>query len=98
MAEGDGEPVLVELAEALQGLDRVNPLRVAGRVKEVTGLVVRATVPSVRVGELVYIDVDPLPGGGSTRGRLQAEVVGFRGDEIVLMPLGPVGGIGPDAV
>jgi type III secretion protein N (ATPase) len=100
MAQDDGEPVLVEIAEALQILDKVNPLRVAGRVQEVTGLVMRATVPAVRVGELVYVDVEPVPGeaAGQGAGRLQAEVVGFRGDEIVLMPLGPVAGVGPDAI
>ena len=96
----DGEPVLVEISEALQALDRTNPLRIAGRVAEVTGLVVRATVPGVRVGELVTIDVETLPGvlAGQGATRLQAEVVGFRGDEVVLMPLGPVAGIGPDAI
>jgi type III secretion protein N (ATPase) len=96
----DGEPVLVEISEALQALDRTNPLRIAGRVAEVTGLVVRATVPGVRVGELVTIDVETLPGVLTGQGatRLQAEVVGFRGDEVVLMPLGPVAGIGPDAI
>ncbi len=99
MAEREGEPVLVEIAEALQALEQVNPLRVAGRVKEVTGLVMRATVPSVRVGELVYVDAEPLPGDQvAGTPRLQAEVVGFRGDEVVLMPLGAVTGIGPDAV
>ncbi len=95
----EGEPVLVEISEALNALDRVNPLRIAGRVAEVTGLVVRATIPGVRVGEMVTIDVDALPGvlaQGATR--LQAEVVGFRGDEVVLMPLGPLAGIGPDSV
>ena len=100
MADGDGEPVLVEISEALQALDQVNPLRIAGRVAEVTGLVVRATIPGVRVGEMVTIDVDALPGvpGGQAATRLQAEVVGFRGEEVVLMPLGPVAGIGPDSV
>lgn len=99
MAERDAEPVLVEIAEALQALEQVNPLRVAGRVKEVTGLVMRATVPSVRVGELVYVDSEPLPGeAAAERPRLTAEVVGFRGDEVVLMPLGTLAGIGPDAV
>jgi type III secretion protein N (ATPase) len=100
MAERDGEPVLVEIAEALKVLDQVNPLRIAGRVKEVTGLVMRATLPGVRVGELVYVDVEPLPGEvtGQGSGRLLAEVVGFRADEIVLLPLGAVAGVGPDAV
>jgi type III secretion protein N (ATPase) len=90
------EPLLVDLGEALRTLDQVNPLRIAGRVTEVTGLVVRATVPGVRVGELVYIDVERLQGQPGER--LQAEVVGFRGDEVVLMPLGEIAGIGPDAV
>jgi type III secretion protein N (ATPase) len=100
MADGDGKPGLVEISEALQALDQVNPLRFAGRVAEVTGLVVRATIPGVRVGELVTLDVDALPGVLADQGspRLQAEVVGFRGDEVVLMPLGLVAGIGPDSV
>ncbi len=87
----DPKPDLVDIGEALRALDEVNPLRVAGRVTEVTGLVVRATAPGVRVGELVHVDL--LDGK-----RVQAEVVGFRGDEVVLMPLGDVMGLSPDAV
>ena len=89
MAQPD--PELVDIGEALRALDQVNPLRLAGRVTEVTGLLVRATIPGVRVGEVVFIDTGEGP-------RVQAEVVGFRGDEVVLMPLGELGGIGPDAV
>ena len=85
--------VLEDLGAALARLDAVNPLRVVGRVTEVTGLVVRATVPGIRVGELVWID--GAPGGGV---RVRAEVVGFRGDEVVLVPLGDATGIGPDAL
>ena len=85
--------VLEDLGAALARLDAVNPLRVVGRVTEVTGLVVRATVPGIRVGELVWID------GGTAGGvRVRAEVVGFRGDEVVLVPLGDATGIGPDAL
>jgi len=95
VTESDVEPALVELGDALKALDQVNPRRLAGRVTEVTGLVVRATIPGVRVGELVYIDRDAMPGAGrAIEPRLQAEVVGFRGDEVVLMPLGEVAGIG----
>lgn len=95
MSDSDG-PQLVELAEALQALDRANPLRIVGRVTEVTGLVIRAAVPGVRVGETVTIDIDPLC--AQAGGRIRAEVVGFRGDEVVLMPSGPIAGIGPDAI
>src|SRR5256885_12840248 len=82
---------VVELGEALRALDQVNPLRLAGRVTEVTGLVMRATIPGVRVGELVFVDL-------AAGRRVQAEVVGFRGEEVVLLPLGDTAGIGPDAV
>lgn len=59
-----------------------------GRVDEVTGLVIRATVPGVALGEVVHVDrrdKSPLP----------AEVVGFRGEQAVLVPLGELAGIAP---
>jgi type III secretion protein N (ATPase) len=99
-------PELVDVGEALARLDQVNPLRLAGRVSEVTGLLVRATIPGVRVGELVWIDNAPAGALHASLGatppesaaRLQAEVVGFRGEEVVLMPLGEATGIGPDSL
>ena len=86
----DAPAALDDLESALARVDAVNPIRTAGRVTEVTGLVVRATAPGARVGELVGIET------GATR--VQAEVVGFRGDEVVLMPLSDLAGIGPDAL
>ena len=76
-----------DLGRALARLEDANPRRASGRVTEVTGLVIRACLPGIRVGELVTVD-----------DRLQAEVVGFRGDEVVLMPLGEAVGIGPDSL
>jgi type III secretion protein N (ATPase) len=59
-----------------------------GRVDEVVGLVVRATLAGVALGEVVKID---------RRGRepLAAEVVGFRGEQVVLLPLGDLAGVAP---
>ena len=109
-------PELLDLGDALERLDRVNPMRLAGRVSEVTGLLIRATVPGIRVGELVWIENAPGTVAGPASGfasglasgpgsafsggvsRVQAEVVGFRGDEVVLMPLGEAAGIGPDSM
>jgi len=94
----------VPLGEALARVDAASPLALVGRVTEVTGLLVRAAIPATRVGELVWIETGrpagaPASGGraGSSPVRVQAEVVGFRGDEVVLMPLGEAVGIGPDA-
>ncbi len=86
MAEGPGSAL--DLGQALARLESAAPRRESGRVTEVTGLVVRASVPGVRVGEIVTFE-------GSA---LEAEVVGFRGDEVVLMPLGEATGIGPDSL
>jgi len=59
-----------------------------GRVDEVVGLIVRATVPGVALGELVRID-------RRAAAPLVAEVVGFRGEQAVLLPLGELAGIAP---
>jgi ATP synthase in type III secretion protein N len=80
-----------DLGLALSRLEAASPRREAGRVTEVTGLVIRATVPGARVGDVVRI-------GEPGKGELSAEIVGFRGDEAVLMPLGEPTGIGPDAL
>jgi len=89
-----------DLDRALARLDEAAPRREAGRVTEVTGLVIRASVPGVRVGELVTISPAgaPAAAGSAATATLDAEVVGFRGDEVVLMPLGEPTGIGPDAL
>jgi len=80
----------LDLERALSLVDGAQPAQVAGRVSELTGLVVRATAPGARVGELVVIDRAAAP-------PLAAEVVGFAGDEVVLLPLGATDGIGPDS-
>lgn len=74
----------------LDRLDTVDTVQVRGRVRQVTGLVVRASVPEARVGEVVEVACR----GGH---KLRAEVVGFEGDDIVLMPLGGVKGLGPQS-
>jgi len=82
---------LLDLDDALKIVDGVQTARVAGKVTELTGLVLRATAPGARAGELVIIE-------RSRGGPLRAEVVGFRGDEVVLLPLGDAAGVGPDSV
>lgn len=79
----------IDLSHYLTLLKESSLLRVRGRVTELTGLVIKASVPNVRVGEVVYIR--------SRNGKVKAEVVGFQGDEVMLMPLGELSGIGPDS-
>ena len=110
---GRADPLRFE--DALRTLERTVPHRIAGRVTELTGLVLRATAPGARAGELVEIErlyepgSEPLPelqSQGQTQAHAQAgreapllaEVVGFRGEEVVLLPLGSVAGVGPSSV
>jgi type III secretion protein N (ATPase) len=61
-----------------------------GHVHSVVGLVVHATVPGAALGEVVNIDRRARP-------PLAAEVVGFRGEEVILLPLGELAGVAPAA-
>jgi type III secretion protein N (ATPase) len=81
----------LNLDAALAVVDGTTAPRVAGRVTELIGLVLRATAPGARAGELVVID-------RARGGPVRAEVVGFHGEEVVLLPLGSADGIGPDSV
>ena len=72
-----------------QAIDQVDPLTRYGKVCDIVGLVVEALGPAdIALGELCYIGD---PGSDPVR----AEVVGFRGSKVLLMPLGQIEGIRP---
>jgi flagellum-specific ATP synthase len=73
-------------------LDQVDSVAVSGRVAQAVGLVIEGYAPMTTVGELCEISRED--GGGS----IAAEVVGFRGDRVLLMPLGEMQGIGPGSL
>lgn len=79
------------LGGALDALERADLTQATGRVKALVGLSIRATLPGLRVGDVVTIE-------RRTAGPLEAEVVGFDLDDARLMPLGDPAGIGPDDV
>ena len=81
----------IDLARYQKLVKETQSVRVRGRVTELTGLVIKAAVPNVRVGEVCEI----LGNGG--RSKVRSEVVGFQGDHVMLMPLGELYGIGPDS-
>lgn len=65
--------------------------RLHGRVLESTSLVIRASVPLVSLGELCDITL-----AGQER-NLLAQVVGFRENDVFLMPLGETSGLSPNS-
>ena len=79
---------VVDFSKYHHNLSVVSTYNLKGKVTELTGLVVRAVVPGVRIGELCFIE--PL----HSKSSIKAEVVGFKDQEVLLMPLGNLEGIG----
>jgi len=67
----------------------VRPFRVTGRVELVRGLLLEAMLPGARVGEVATIT--------DARAQVLAEVVGFAGSRVQLLPLGSAAGLGEGA-
>ena len=80
----------IDLSRYVQALEEAQTVRVRGRVTELAGLLIKATIPGVRMGEVVEIRCQG-------RSAVRAEVVGFRREEVMLMPLGELVGVGLDS-
>ncbi len=76
-----------DLTKIKQAIHKSNPLPVQGEVTRVVGLTVEARGPATRIGEICTIR-------GSSK-ELECEVVGFRDESILLMPLGNLEDIAP---
>lgn len=68
-------------------LEEAEVIRVYGKVTQVVGLVAESSGPNARIGDVCLIDVE---GGGPP---VVTEVVGFRRDRTLLMPLGDMAGV-----
>lgn len=73
----------------LQGLEQMQIATVHGRITEVVGMLIKAVIPQVKIGELCLIKREGEP--------LKAEVIGFTQEEVILSPLGEMSGIGPSS-
>lgn len=82
----DSNPSLDKLMSHLEDVELTT---VHGRITEAVGMLIRAVVPQVKMGEMCLIKREGEP--------LAAEVVGFTKDEVLLSPLGDMTGIGPSS-
>ena len=73
----------------IEHLDDVELTTVHGRITECVGMLIKAVVPQVKMGEVCLIKRDGNP--------LLAEVVGFSQETVYLSPLGDMQGIGPSS-
>ena len=82
-------PVYSSLGSYISGIENFPVLRKEGRVMQVIGHMVEATNPGCSVGGMCKI-FNP-----ATKSSVTAEVVGFRKDRMLVMPLHNAHGIGP---
>lgn len=75
--------------QLLTSLDTVELTHVNGRITEIVGMLIRAIVPNVKIGELCLVKREGEP--------LRTEVVGFTREEVILSPLGAMTGVGPSS-
>ncbi|HEV8052867.1 MAG TPA: flagellar protein export ATPase FliI [Parachlamydiaceae bacterium] len=71
------------------GLDDLELTTVNGRITEIVGMLIKAIVPGVKIGEVCLVKRDGEP--------LRTEVVGFTREEVLLSPLGEMTGVGPSS-
>jgi type III secretion protein N (ATPase) len=81
------DPAL-DVGPVVQRIQEARLLDVVGRVVQVRGLLVEASAPGARVGEVVWLR--------GQEGDIPAEVVGFAQERAQLLPLGTAAGIGAD--
>ncbi len=91
-SHGDGmADQLINLSKYRSAVESVKPIKLHGQVTQVVGLVIEGYCPDTSVGAICEIrpqNGDPIP----------AEVVGFRNNKALLMPLGELRGVGLDSL
>jgi flagellum-specific ATP synthase len=73
-------------------LAAVDPMMLCGKVTKVIGLVIEANGPASRIGAIC--DIHPM----GNQSAIRAEIQGFRGNRVLLMPLEEIRGIGPGSL
>jgi flagellum-specific ATP synthase len=79
----------LQVQKYLDALVHLDPVRINGKVTQVIGLTVESEGPDARIGDVCQIV------RAGTGDSVLAEVVGFRGNRLILMPFGELESIGP---
>ncbi len=82
--------VPVDFESIIEHLDEIEMTTISGRITETVGMIIRAVVPNVKVGEICLVKREEME-------PLMCEVVGFTSEEVILSPLGDMKGIGPSS-
>jgi type III secretion protein N (ATPase) len=79
----------MDFESVFKQLDEISLTAMNGRITEIVGLLIKAVVPEVKMGEICMIKRPGTP--------LLAEVVGFTKDEVFLSPMSEMTGVGPSS-
>lgn len=79
-----------DFQDVFSKLDDVEVTTLSGRITEIVGMLIKAVVPQVKIGEVCLVKRDNME-------PLMCEVVGFTAEEAFLSPLGEMSGVGPSS-
>jgi len=78
------------MEQLIDQIDEIEVTSVNGRITETVGMIIRAIIPNVRIGEVCLVKRENME-------PLMCEVIGFTSEEVLLSPLGEMIGIGPSS-
>lgn len=83
----------MNVTNLLERIDEIDTFKRYGRVKRVVGLMIESQGPESSIGDVCFIHV-----GTANKRKIQAEVVGFKDENIVLMPYTSIQDISPGSL
>jgi len=83
----------VKASDLLEHIDFIDSFKRFGRVKRVVGLMIESQGPESSIGDVCFIHV-----GTKKRRKIQAEVVGFKDENVILMPYTSLHDISPGSL
>lgn len=83
----------MKAADLLEQIDFIDSFKRFGRVKRVVGLMIESQGPESSIGDVCFIHV-----GTKKRRKIQAEVVGFKNENVILMPYTSLHDISPGSL
>ncbi|QAT50690.1 flagellar protein export ATPase FliI [Caproiciproducens sp. NJN-50] len=83
---------MVDLRSACEIVTKIDPLCYKGKVKNIVGMMMETTGLDARIGDICTI------GGQNGEPPVEAEAVGFRDGNVLLMAYGDIRGVGPGSI
>jgi flagellum-specific ATP synthase len=83
----------VKAKDLMEHVDFLDSFKRYGRVKRVVGLMIESQGPESSIGDVCFIHV-----GTKKKRRIQAEVVGFKDESVILMPYTSIHDISPGSL